>query len=63
MTSSNLLSKADVASFLSISRRQVDRMLATGRLTRVRIGSLTRIPADDVAALVKAGREADRHAR
>lgn len=63
MTNTNLLSKADVASFLAISRRQVDRLINSGKLSRVRIGHLTRIPAGDVEDLVKAGREGDRDGR
>lgn len=62
MTSSNLLSKADVASFLSISRRQVDRLISAGRLSRVRIGGVSRVPKSDVDALIAAGRETH-HAR
>lgn len=64
MSNANLLSKADVAAALSISRRGVDRLINAGRLSRVRIGKLTRIPAGDLETLIAEGRraaEAERH--
>lgn len=56
-----LLRVDDVAAILQIDPRTVRRLAAKGQLTPVRIGGSVRFTADDVQALVDAGRGALSH--
>lgn len=53
-----LLTVADVAEMLQVSKPTVHRMKATGRLRAVRFGRSLRFRPDDVAALIDAATEA-----
>ncbi|MHB1430625.1 MAG: helix-turn-helix transcriptional regulator [Streptosporangiaceae bacterium] len=50
-----LISAAETASRLGISRRSVERLVERGVLTRVKVCSATRFRASDVAAIVANG--------
>jgi excisionase family DNA binding protein len=51
-TEVDLVTKSEAAAMLRVSVRTVDRYLADGTLTRIRISSrVTRIPRSDVQAL------------
>ena len=64
-----LLTVAEAASMLACSQAAVRKWLYQRRLPSVKVGRLTRIPARDVEAFVRAGRDrehgtrAERHAR
>jgi len=55
-----LLTPADVAQALGISRSKVYELMATGAIPSVKIGSARRIPADCLAAFVGRLRHAPR---
>jgi len=52
-----LLRKREVVQLLGISSRSLDRLLASGRLPRVRISGSVRIRVEDVRELVERSRE------
>ena len=50
-----LLTSAETAQRLGISRRSVERLAERGSLARVKVGAATRFRASDVAAIVANG--------
>ncbi|MFI4854951.1 MAG: helix-turn-helix transcriptional regulator [Phycisphaerales bacterium JB065] len=49
-----MLTLDDVASFLAVSRRTVERLIAGGELPRpVKIGASSRMPEDDVQRYIE----------
>jgi len=50
-----LLTINDAATALSVSTRTVERLIATGSLPRIKLGTATRVPADAVRALATTG--------
>lgn len=45
----------DLADLLGLGRTTIYKLIGEGRLTRIKIGARTLIPADDVRALIAAG--------
>ena len=48
-----LLSKKQVAEILAVSERTLDRILARGKLTKVKVGGCVRLMANEIDAVVK----------
>ena len=48
-----LLTKKEVAEILAVSERTLDRMLARGKLTKVKVGGCVRLMANEIDAVVK----------
>ena len=48
-----LLSKKQAVEILAISERTLDRILARGKLTKVRVGGCVRLMANEIDAVVK----------
>jgi excisionase family DNA binding protein len=46
-----LVSKETAAKLLELSQRTIDTMLTEGKLTRIKIGGVIRIPMDEIAAI------------
>lgn len=53
-----LLTKADVAACLKISKPTVHRLIAAGRLRVVRVGRSVRVSPDDLAAFIDSAKAA-----
>jgi excisionase family DNA binding protein len=48
-----LLTKKEVAEILAVSERTLDRILARGKLTKVKVGGCVRLMANEIDAVVK----------
>lgn len=48
-----LLKRATAAEALGVSARQIDRLIAAGRLRPVRIGRMVRIPNGEIDRFIK----------
>lgn len=48
-----LLTKKEVAGILAVSERTLDRILARGKLTKVKVGGCVRLMANEIDAVVK----------
>ena len=54
-SSPNIVTVKEAAFRLAVSRSMIRKLLASGKLTRIRIGRCVRVRADELEALVAAG--------